>query len=65
MSAYDEETRGLLNNTEKKRTKSHRLLILVAAALVVSSVGVVISLLYRESPISGTIATYPLYITRQ
>lgn len=51
MSPIDEETQGLLSSTHK-RTKRSRLLIVAAAVLVLSSVGLVVSL-YASSN-SGT-----------
>lgn len=66
MSVYDEETRGLLNNTVKRR-KSQKFLIVVAIVLVISSVGVIISHLHEGPSSSGTITIYPtffLYMTK-
>lgn len=53
MSTHDEETQGLLKNTQK-RSKGNKFLIVVSAALVFSSIGVVVSLLRNDALYSGT-----------
>lgn len=53
MSTQDEETQGLLSNTQK-RSKGNKFLIAVSVALVFSSIGVVISLLRHDTLYSGT-----------
>lgn len=48
----DEERQALLRNVEKRSSRSHQFFVAVAALLVISSVGVVVSLLHRDA--SGT-----------
>lgn len=51
-SSRDEERQALLGNTEKRSSRSHQFFVTVAALLVISSVGVVVSLLHQDA--SGT-----------
>lgn len=53
MSINDEETQGLLRNTHK-RSKGNKFLIVVSAALVFTSLGVIVSLLRHDALYSGT-----------
>jgi lipopolysaccharide/colanic/teichoic acid biosynthesis glycosyltransferase len=52
VSSRDEERQALLRNTEKRSHRSHQFFVAVAALLVISSVGVVVSLLHQDA--SGT-----------
>ncbi|KAL9557986.1 hypothetical protein MBANPS3_001133 [Mucor bainieri] len=45
----DEERQALLRNVEKRSSRSHQFFVTVAALLVISSVGVVVSLLHRDA----------------
>ncbi|KAI7890522.1 gamma-glutamyltransferase [Mucor mucedo] len=58
MSTQDEETQGLLSHTQK-RSKGNKFLIAVSAALVFSSIGVVVSLLRHDALYSDNKASLP------
>jgi hypothetical protein len=49
----DEETQGLLRNTQKC-SKGHKFMIVTAAALVFTAFGLVVSLLRNDALLSGT-----------
>lgn len=56
VKSTDEERQALLRNVEKRSSRSHQFFVTVAALLVISSVGVVVSLLHRDA--SGTNHTH-------
>ncbi|OAD00642.1 hypothetical protein MUCCIDRAFT_154030 [Mucor lusitanicus CBS 277.49] len=60
----DEERQALLRNVEKRSSRSHQFFVTVAALLVISSVGVVVSLLHGDSS-EGSITTPHLVVGQQ